>query len=148
MVQATLLLAVLGLVAPAFSAPQSAKRFVDYTIHHERSSTPPLWTRVNAESASARDKRSLVARDTILPVRINLAQRNVERAHDILMDISDPESERYGAHLSPEDVAELVSGLFALFFPRRTVSDRFVALMPPPSSESVARTSLLRWRML
>ena len=47
----------------------------------------------------------------MLPLRINLAQGGLERGHDILMDISDPESPRYSDHLTAEEVAELVSAL-------------------------------------
>lgn len=101
----TSFLALVALVAShALAAPQVAKRFVDYSVHEERTHLPAHWTR--AESAAVPDKRS---EGIILPVRINLAQNNVERAHDILMDISDPESPRYSEHLSPHEVAELVS---------------------------------------
>lgn len=110
MVHTTTLIALLANVFAASSrvamaAPQPAKRFDDYSVHAERSQLPPHWA-VRSESASAHDKRS----DVILPVRINLAhsEEQVERAHDILMDISDPESPRWGEHLTPHEVAELV----------------------------------------
>lgn len=40
----------------------------------------------------------------ILPIRIGLAQNNMDKLHDILMDVSDPDSEAFAKHLSAEEV--------------------------------------------
>lgn len=118
MVRATTLFAVVALAASsALAAPQTAKRFVEHSVHEERLSLPPHWSRSESSPLNRRDGGAL-KRDVVLPVRINLAQNNVDRAHDILMDISDPESPRYSEHLSPLEVAELVCALF----PSRNVS--------------------------
>lgn len=88
--------------------PEVAKRFDAYTIHEERRALPPHWSASEPDRSLAR--RAEFKESFILPLRINLVQNNLENAHDILMDISDPESPRYSDHLSAEDVAALVSG--------------------------------------
>ena len=106
MVRATTLLAFVALIAPsALAAPQNAKRFVDHSVHEERHVLPPNWAR---SQIAPLNKRGADKDSFILPVRINLAQNNVDEGHDILMDISDPESPRYSDHLSPHDIAKLV----------------------------------------
>ena len=40
----------------------------------------------------------------ILPIRIGLAQSNMDMLHDMLMDVSDPDSEAFAKHLSAEEV--------------------------------------------
>ncbi|KAF8301441.1 subtilisin-like protein [Clavulina sp. PMI_390] len=96
----------------ALAAPQQthSKRFNHYTVHTERSLTPPGWSpRASPEHASsAHDRRQAAGFDNILlPLRINLAQNNVEEAADHLMDTSHPESPNYSQHLTPEEIAQL-----------------------------------------
>lgn len=102
----------LALVAIAASSVQArprdskvARRFDAYAVHEERSALPPSWAASEADAPLA--KRAEFKESFILPLRINLVQNNLDGAHDILMDISDPESPRYSEHLSPEDVAAL-----------------------------------------
>ncbi|KAF8317469.1 subtilisin-like protein [Clavulina sp. PMI_390] len=86
------------------------KRFDDYTVHTERSLLPPHWApRAAPEHAtSAHDRRQAAGfGDLVLPVRINLVQNNIDKAHDRLMDISHPESPNYSQHLTPEEIADL-----------------------------------------
>ena len=117
MVHATALFAFVVLTASsALAAPQNAKRFLDYSVHEERGVLPPNWAR---SEVAALNKREADKENFILPFRINLAQNNVNKAHDILMDISDPQSPRYGDHLSPHEIAKLVR---VIFFRRRCCS--------------------------
>jgi tripeptidyl-peptidase-1 len=113
MVHATTLLAFVALAASsALAAPQNARRFLEYSVHEERDILPTHWAR---SELSPLNKRGADKENFILPVRINLAQNNVDKAHDILMDISDPASPRYSDHLSPHDVAKLVRIILRLF---------------------------------
>ena len=48
-----------------------------------------------------------VPHDALLPVRIGMSQQNLDRGHDLLMDVSDPDSPKYGKHYSAEEVAEI-----------------------------------------
>jgi len=41
-----------------------------------------------------------------LPVRIGLTQSNLDKGHDLLMDIADPESPNYAKHWSPEEITD------------------------------------------
>lgn len=40
----------------------------------------------------------------ILPIRIGLAQSNMDMLHDMLMDVSSPDSEAFAKHLNAEEV--------------------------------------------
>ncbi|KAI9742526.1 MAG: hypothetical protein M1818_003666 [Claussenomyces sp. TS43310] len=44
-----------------------------------------------------------------MPVRIAINQRNLDRGHDMLMEVSDPSSPNYGKHLTASEVADLFS---------------------------------------
>ncbi|KAL4803820.1 peptidase S8/S53 domain-containing protein [Aspergillus unguis] len=48
-----------------------------------------------------------LAGDKVLPVRIRLTQSNLDKGHDLLMQVSDPFSATYGQHLSTEQVHDL-----------------------------------------
>ncbi|KOS16763.1 Tripeptidyl-peptidase sed1 [Escovopsis weberi] len=54
-------------------------------------------------------KRDRLAANDVLPMRIGLAQRNLDKGHDLLMEISDPKSSKYGQHLTPKEVFEMFS---------------------------------------
>ncbi|KAL4921471.1 peptidase S8/S53 domain-containing protein [Aspergillus aurantiobrunneus] len=69
-----------------------------HIIHERREVLPGSWT-----------GETRLAGQEVLPVRIGLAQSNLDRGHDLLMDVSDPTSPQYGKHL----VAEAVHELFA-----------------------------------
>lgn len=51
-------------------------------------------------------KRATAPRDTKLPVRIALTQRNLDNGHDYLMDVADPASPNYAKHWTADEVAE------------------------------------------
>lgn len=44
--------------------------------------------------------------EAILPVRIALAQKNLDKGHDYLMDVSHPHSANYGKHWTADEVIE------------------------------------------
>ena len=52
-------------------------------------------------------KRSRAPAEAEVVVSIALAQRNLARGHDMLMDISNPSSSNYGKHLSLDQVARM-----------------------------------------
>ncbi|EAW16248.1 S53 family peptidase [Aspergillus fischeri NRRL 181] len=68
----------------------------DYVVHERRAVLPRSWTE---------EKR--LDKASILPMRIGLTQSNLDRGHDLLMEVSDPRSSRYGQHLSVEEVRNL-----------------------------------------
>ena len=41
-----------------------------------------------------------------MPMRIGLVQSNLDKGYDWLMEVSSPESETYGKHWTPKQVAE------------------------------------------
>ncbi|KAH8811080.1 putative protease S8 tripeptidyl peptidase I [Xylogone sp. PMI_703] len=65
-------------------------------VRHEKRDASSQWVR-----------RSRVDPDVKLPVRIALSQSNIHFAHDLLMEISDPRSEKYGQHMSAKEVGKL-----------------------------------------
>lgn len=86
------LLGVVALTKSAIAAPSS------HAVHERRDVSSPLnsrWT-----------KRSRVEGHRKLPVRIGLAQSNLDGAHDQLMRISDPSSSHYGKHWTSEEVID------------------------------------------
>lgn len=56
-----------------------------YVLHEKRDGPPHQWT-----------KRSRAHADEVLPVRIGLAQRNLHRAEEFMLDVSDPRSPNFG----------------------------------------------------
>ncbi|KAI0854023.1 protease S8 tripeptidyl peptidase I [Daldinia vernicosa] len=87
--------------APPFRQPLSAessklrRRIPDTHIQHEKRAAVQerSWTKIQR-----------AVPDAILPMRIGLKQQNLQSGHDLLMDISNPESKNYGKHLSAEEV--------------------------------------------
>ena len=71
----------------AVSVPRS------HVIHEARPWVPSRWV-----------KKDRVSHDAVLPVRVGLAQSNLDKAHDHLMDVSDPTSPNYGKHWTSEQV--------------------------------------------
>ncbi|QLI69459.1 Tripeptidyl-peptidase sed1 [Metarhizium brunneum] len=49
------------------------------------------------------------AADTLVPVRIALKQRNLDKGMEYLMDVSDPSSKNYGSHYTQDKVVDLFS---------------------------------------
>ncbi|MCJ1311870.1 hypothetical protein MMC25_005543 [Agyrium rufum] len=84
----------LGLAAVATAVPSGAP----HVVHEKRHKTSSLWTRGSRAQPAER-----------MSMRIGLKQRNLERGHDLLMDVSNPKSRNYGKHWSPEKVIETFS---------------------------------------
>ncbi|TVY83821.1 Aorsin [Lachnellula suecica] len=61
-------------------------------VLHEKRSTPFI------------QKRQRVDGNAVIPVRLGLRQQNLHTGYERLMEVSDPASERYGKHLSKEQV--------------------------------------------
>ncbi|CAK4032377.1 probable tripeptidyl-peptidase 1 precursor [Lecanosticta acicola] len=66
-----------------------------HVVHEKRDSIPYGWL-----------KRSQLDGRMILPMKVALAQNNLDKAHDWLMDVSHPASNKYGKHWSAEDIAK------------------------------------------
>ncbi|KAF9467748.1 subtilisin-like protein [Collybia nuda] len=75
-------------------ATPTLERKVDYVVHEKRVEHP----------ASLRTRR--LEGHTLLPLRIGLKQRNLDNLADYLMSVSDPNSQTYGQHWTPEKVVE------------------------------------------
>ncbi|KAH8883530.1 alkaline serine protease [Thozetella sp. PMI_491] len=92
-----------GHIAAVFGASANAeghlqkRQLPDTHVLHERQ--PDHWV-------SKWDKRQKAPRDTVLPMRVGLRQRNLRDGHEKLMEISNPNSPSYGKHLSAEEVIE------------------------------------------
>lgn len=72
------------------------KRFHERSVFERRSSTlTPGWARSNRLSP-----------DTVLPLRIGLAQQNLDKLESELLAVSHPESPDYGKHWTPEEIVE------------------------------------------
>ncbi|KAI0080806.1 tripeptidyl peptidase A [Panus rudis PR-1116 ss-1] len=81
--------AALALAAPSFDSPHKVKETV----------VPPRgWV-----------KRSVAPRDLTIELRVALPQPNFYELERHLYEISDPDHERYGAHLSKEEIEQLVA---------------------------------------
>ncbi|KAK0119805.1 Tripeptidyl-peptidase sed1 [Cadophora gregata] len=81
----------------AFVAQAAAVPFSSSNLVHERRDTVPnSWI-----------KRSRVDANVELPVRIGMTQSNLDKGHDLLMDVSHPGSKKYGQHYSAEEVADI-----------------------------------------
>ncbi|KAJ0426609.1 subtilisin-like protein [Aspergillus carlsbadensis] len=85
------LLLILAGVAHVLGFPVSSR-----VVHERRDVLPEYWIE---ESRLDKQER--------LPVRIGLTQSKLDHGHDLLMEISDPASPRYGKHLSAEEVHDL-----------------------------------------
>lgn len=84
-----------ALAAVAIAFPTSS----NHVVHEKRT---PISYKTWA-------KRDAVPADMSLPMRIGLKQSNLDRGHDLLMDVSNPTSTNYGKHYSAEEVHEMFS---------------------------------------
>lgn len=82
------------LTAAAGTAVQTTNGYAT----HERRDIGKRDTWVKRDRISARD---------VLPMRIGLTQRNLERGAELLRDVSDPSSVNYGKHWTRQQVAEM-----------------------------------------
>ena len=79
------------LAVTAFATPLSNT----HSVHEKRSEIPAGWIR-----------KGVLDRRAVLPMRIALAQGNIERGYDWLREVSHPRSEKYGQHWSAKETAE------------------------------------------
>ena len=85
----------LCLLALAINAVTSSSDLSRRVVHHGSRSVPRGWTLHRRADP-----------DTLLPLRLTLAQSNVQNLDTYLLDIADPMSPNYGQHWSPARVAE------------------------------------------
>jgi len=79
------------LAGAAYASPAAL-----YVVHEKRNlATDGEWSRT-----------AKLPNDFILPVRVALAQSNMDKGHDWLMEVSDPSSPKYGQHWTPAQLAE------------------------------------------
>ena len=81
---------LLALLGSAVASPTST-----HVIHEKRSFMPFGWWRHHKLQGHER-----------IPVRIGLTQSNLDKGDGFLMELSHPESEKYGQHWSAKQVAE------------------------------------------
>jgi tripeptidyl-peptidase-1 len=86
----SLSLVISSLALNVISSPTSG-----HVLHEKRASAPPLWI-----------KRSKLDARTVVPVKIGLNQRNLDRAEDYIWDVAHPRSDTYGQHWSAKQIAE------------------------------------------
>jgi len=67
-----------------------------YEVHEKRHQRNTGWSKVTK-----------VHYERVLPVRVALAQSNMHMAHDWLMEVSDPTSEKYAQHWDAVKVVEM-----------------------------------------
>lgn len=99
--------------AAALAVLTGASPVADPHVVHERRSSAPLgWA-----------KRESLEAQAALPISIALAQENLDKGYDWLMDVSHPASSKYGQHWNVSDIA-------AAFAPR-FVFIHFIAMSCP-----------------
>ncbi|KAK8066843.1 hypothetical protein PG997_013590 [Apiospora hydei] len=86
---------VFALAALTFASPAS-RRVTHQVTHEKRHQLPEGWA-----------KREKVDGRAVLPLRIGLKQRNLDRADELLDQVSHPKSGNYAKHWSPREVADM-----------------------------------------
>ena len=81
-----------ALFTSTLAAPSSS---YTYARHEKRNNLPPGWVK---------DQR--LPGHEILPMRIGLAQSNLDKAEQYLMEVSHPDSPKYGQHWTAKQIAE------------------------------------------
>ncbi|KAK8009372.1 hypothetical protein PG991_011923 [Apiospora marii] len=89
-----------SLSSPGFQSATIKRAVPETHVQHERRTVEQSrrWVKLKRADAQA-----------TLPMRIGLTQHNLEKGHDLLMDISDPASKNYGKHLTAAEVADFFS---------------------------------------
>lgn len=81
--------------AAAFAAVATALPTSPSHVVHEKRSGSSSWSPMQDAKPDGR---------ITLPVRIGLTESNLHRGDEILMEVSDPASKKYGKHLTAEEV--------------------------------------------
>lgn len=76
-----------------FAAVTFCASSAPHVIHEARLHLPTGWT-----------YRSPAEKSSLIPIRIGLKQSNLHTAHDVLMEVSDPDSPKYGQHWTDKDI--------------------------------------------
>lgn len=66
-----------------------------HVVHEQRPGPPQGWMRRPSYDVSG-----------VLPMKVGLRQRNLHRADEWLMDVSDPASTKYGNHWTAKEIVE------------------------------------------
>ncbi|KAB5560031.1 Pro-kumamolisin [Coniochaeta sp. 2T2.1] len=90
-------LSLLATLAVAVEA-RPLRRATKHVIHEKKPVARRSWF-----------KTSRLQRSKVLPVRIGLAQRNLDRAEEFIYDVAHPNSASYGKHWSPEEIVDIFS---------------------------------------
>ncbi|KAK8017805.1 hypothetical protein PG993_014131 [Apiospora rasikravindrae] len=90
LIESLLALAVLTSASPA------SRRATHHVAHEKRQQLPEGWA-----------KREKVDGCAVLPLRIGLKQRNLDRADELLDQVSHPKSGNYAKHWTPREVADM-----------------------------------------
>lgn len=67
-----------------------------HVVHERRAHIPHQWSRL-----------SRLSPESVFPVRIGLAQKNLHRAEEFINQVSHPESKDYGKHWSAQQVTDM-----------------------------------------
>jgi tripeptidyl-peptidase-1 len=78
-----------------FNLIKQLSLYSNHVVHETKRATQRGWK-----------KKDRVHKDAVLPVRIGLAQNNLDKGHSSLMDVADPRSPNYGKHWSAEKVRD------------------------------------------
>ncbi|KAI1325715.1 putative alkaline serine protease AorO [Xylariaceae sp. FL0255] len=89
----TLLLAAAAALAEVASAVPSPSGHV---LHEKRDVAPKKWA-----------KRSKVDKKMMMPMRIGMVQNNLEKGHEMLMEVSHPDSEKYGQWYEAKEIVDI-----------------------------------------
>lgn len=93
----SLFLGLLATLAVAVDA-KPLRRATIHVVHEEKPVARRNWF-----------KTSRLHRTAVIPVRIGLAQQNLDRAEDFIGEVSSPDSPNYGQHWSPEKIIDMFS---------------------------------------
>jgi tripeptidyl-peptidase-1 len=85
------LLAIAAFAVTALAAPSPAR----HVLLEKRSITPHGWVRKTGLQGSS-----------IIPMKIALAQSNMDKLEDYLMEVSHPDSDKFAQHWSAEQIAD------------------------------------------
>lgn len=118
------LLTLGALVASVTAAPSST-----HVLHEKRDALPFGWERHDKLSSHE-----------VLPMRIGLKQSNLDKAEEFLMEVSHPNSPKYGQHWSAKKVAET-------FAPSRESFDAVLVWLKSSgiSPERITRSQSMGW---
>ncbi|MCJ1287426.1 hypothetical protein MMC26_006777 [Xylographa opegraphella] len=88
-----MLLSQLAVAAAFVAISNAAPAPLAHALHEKRDAPATDWV-----------KGARVEGDAILPMRIGLTQTNLDKGYDYLMEVSDPDSDKYGQYWSMEEV--------------------------------------------